>query len=261
MEGEKCMEHSDYSNFQSGLENSRKKILSKIGNPKDLTFIYSGGNIGDHLIWAGTRQLLIGKNYKEAFVKTEIQKLEGQTAIITGGGGWCQAFHSWPAYLPIIEQRFERVIILPTSFDTSIGLVKNTLLNSKAFVFAREIESYNQIKDLCNADYAYDCAFFFDFSPYKQKGQGTLNAFRTDPEQGFQNIPKPANNNDISLTAGSLDQWLKTIAKHEIINTDRAHVMIAAALLSKQVNFRSSNYHKVPAIAEFSLKDFPVYKI
>jgi hypothetical protein len=35
--------------------------------------------------------------------------------------------------------------------------------------------------------------------------------------------------------------------------------MIASALLDKRVFYRSTNYHKVPAIAEFSLNDFPVY--
>ncbi|WP_282171259.1 polysaccharide pyruvyl transferase family protein [Cytobacillus firmus] len=254
------MNHDDFTTFQVGLDKSRNKILSKIGSSKDLSFIYSWGNIGDHLIWAGTRQLLKGKNYKEVFV-TDVEKVEGQTALITGGGGWCKAFHSWPDFLPIIEQRFEEVIILPTSFETSLDKVKRTLLNSKAFVFARELESYNQIKNLCNSDYAYDCAFFFDFSQYQRKGQGTLNAFRTDQEQLFHSIAKPDNNNDISRTAGNLDQWLKVIAKHGIINTDRAHVMIASAMLGKQVYYRPSNYHKVPAIAEFSLRDFPVYKI
>jgi hypothetical protein len=36
--------------------------------------------------------------------------------------------------------------------------------------------------------------------------------------------------------------------------------MIAAAMLGKRVEYRSSLYHKVPAIAEFSLGEFPVHR-
>jgi hypothetical protein len=43
-----------------------------------------------------------------------------------------------------------------------------------------------------------------------------------------------------------------------VINTDRAHVMIAAALLGKQVRFASSNYHKVPALAASSLPQYSI---
>ena len=43
------------------------------------------------------------------------------------------------------------------------------------------------------------------------------------------------------------------------MRTDRAHVMIAAAMLGKPVEYAASNYHKLPAIAEWSLDAFPVH--
>jgi exopolysaccharide biosynthesis predicted pyruvyltransferase EpsI len=55
-----------------------------------------------------------------------------------------------------------------------------------------------------------------------------------------------------------LDHWLWTIARCDTVATDRAHVMIAAALLGKNVEYHGTNYHKVNAIAEYSLSDFPV---
>jgi hypothetical protein len=36
--------------------------------------------------------------------------------------------------------------------------------------------------------------------------------------------------------------------------------MLAAALLGKRVSYRASSYHKVPAIAEYALQHFPVYR-
>jgi hypothetical protein len=35
---------------------------------------------------------------------------------------------------------------------------------------------------------------------------------------------------------------------------------IAAALMGKDVTYRPTSYHKVPAIAEYSLKGFPVHR-
>jgi hypothetical protein len=86
-----------------------------------------------------------------------------------------------------------------------------------------------------------------------------LTAFRTDAEA----IPTslPLDNNDISRTCESLDEWLWTIARHATVRTDRAHVAIAAALLGKQVEYRPSSYHKLPALVDFALRDFPVQRL
>ncbi len=241
---------------RAGIEASRKKLLRAIAGAPNVTFIKSYGNIGDDLIYAGTRQLLS----KISHVEVSGQNLEdasGHTALISGGGAWCHPYHEFmPTLLPLVEQQFERVIVLPSSFDVSVDGVREALRNTKALVFARERESYRQIRELCNADIAYDCAFFFDFGPYRSDGNGLLAAFRTDKESALQEIPN--DNNDISVTCGSLEDWLWTISRYEAVETDRAHVMIAAALLGKRVEYRASTYHKVPAIAKFSLKGFPV---
>ncbi|WP_263706296.1 polysaccharide pyruvyl transferase family protein [Shouchella tritolerans] len=252
----------NFSSHEAGVHASRKKLLAAIGNTDDVTFIRADGNIGDHLIWGGTRKLLEKTGYKEIVRERLVNEpsYKGDTAIVTGGGGWCRAFHSWPEYLPLIESRFEKVVVFPTSFDTSLPIVKKALSHTKAKVFARERTSYKQIKDLCDGDIAYDCAFFYDFSSYIKKGKGALNAFRMDPEkEGHE--PPPRYNNDISVTCQTLDAWLKMISDFDAVYTDRAHVMIGAAKLGKKVYYGTSNYHKVPAIAEFSLKDFPVYRI
>lgn len=250
----------DFSTFQAGLKTSKLKIYKEILSAKDLTFITCGGNIGDDLIWAGTRQLLKPFEYKE-ITKDGLQGLEGHTALITGSGGWCKAHGSMPKVLPEVEKRFERVIILPSSYDIGLETVKQALSQTRAKVFAREHVSYGMIKNLCDTELAYDCAFFFDFTPYKPqgKGKGELLVYRTDGESAKQE--KPAQNQDISRRLGgnTLDRWLRTIAGYETVRTDRAHVMVAAAMLGKKVYYSSSNYHKVPGIAKLSLASFPVF--
>ncbi len=60
------------------------------------------------------------------------------------------------------------------------------------------------------------------------------------------------------MTAGTLERWLEKISSHELIQTDRAHVMIAAALLGKTVEFDTSSYFKVTALADYALDGFPI---
>jgi exopolysaccharide biosynthesis predicted pyruvyltransferase EpsI len=240
----------------AGLDAQRDKILRLIADAPNVAFVRHKGNIGDDLIHAGTRRLLADIQYQEIGT-WDLQNAHGHTALITGSGGWCIPFHhQLPDALAAIEDRFERIIILPSTFDLAEPRVRDALQRTKALVFARERKSYEQIRDLCNADIGHDCAFFFDFSPYRRRGDGRLVVFRTDAESARADVP--AVNNDISVTCFGLDHWLWTIARHDTIVTDRAHVMIAAALLGKHIEYHGTNYHKVPAIAEYSLAGFPI---
>jgi hypothetical protein len=240
------------------FEQGKQRILNAIGEPRDLTFVRGFGNIGDLLIHAGVRQLLAGLDYREVSI-LELRDARGHTAVFPGAGGFCHAHNKIPTCISELESRFDHLIILPSSFDVTVDCVESYLQRTRAHVFAREPESYRQIQGHCRADLAHDCAFAFDFEPYRRGGQGVLVACRTDSESALQSIP--SDNNDISHTCETLDEFLWTIARHELIRTDRAHVMIAAAMLGKRVEYWPSNYHKLPAIAEFSLANFPVSKI
>jgi exopolysaccharide biosynthesis predicted pyruvyltransferase EpsI len=240
----------------AGLEAQRSKILGLLADAPDVTFFRHRGNIGDDLIHAGTRRLLADIPHREVGT-WDMQNAHGHTAIVTGSGGWCVPFHhQLPAALPLIEERFQRVIILPSTFDLAEPVVRDALQRTKALVFARERASYEQIRDVCHADIGHDCAFFFDFGPYRRRGSGRLIAWRTDGESKRTDLPPE--NHDISVACFGLDHWLWTIARHATVATDRAHVMIAAALLGKHIEYHGTNYHKVAAIAEYSLSDFPL---
>ncbi len=243
---------------EAAVEDSRDVLLSAIGEPEDLTFIRLYGNKGDELIYAGTRQLLARRFYKEVSVR-DLGGVSGHTAVVAGCGGWCGPYHDMVKHLPAIETRFERVIIMPSSFDVSVPSVRSALSTTKALVFARERKSFDDICRICDAKIAYDCAFFFDYRPYLRHGEGCLSSYRTDAESALSVIP--ANNHDISKSCSTLDEWLWTIARYAVVKTDRAHVMIAGALLGKVVDYWPSSYHKVPAIADFALKSFPVRRV
>ena len=243
-------------------------MLRAVEGSRDLTFITGPGNLGDHLIHAGTRRLLSDVPYREVRLGrtrkdgvTGLESLGGHTALVTGGGGWCRPFRwVWPVVLAEIEERFERVVVLPSTVDASQDDVREALSRTKALVFARERESYRQLQALCRTELAHDAALFYDYAPYVgHRGEGALVAYRTDAEAAGG--PLPPGNEDISRTCNTLDEFLWKIARHASVETDRAHVMIAAAMLGKTVRYRASNYHKVPSIAEHSLKHFPVKRL
>jgi GT2 family glycosyltransferase len=240
------------------VEDSRRRLLAAIAGAADLTFIRGVGNLGDELIFAGTRRLLAGLAYREVALD-ELPRVSGHTAVLAGGGAWCQPYHElMPQLLPLVELRFTRVVVLPSSFDLAVPEVRFALGRTRALVFAREAESFRQLHEVCRAELAHDCSFFFDFAPFARAGRGVLQAFRSDREATG---PAPAGSFDISLRCSSLDEWLWTIAAHELILTDRAHVMIAAALLGKRVEYLPSSYHKLPAIADFALRGYDVRRL
>jgi GT2 family glycosyltransferase/exopolysaccharide biosynthesis predicted pyruvyltransferase EpsI len=244
----------------TAIETSRRLILKQLDDPPDLTFVRGVGNRGDDLIWAGTRQLLAEKAYREVDLDG-LCATSGHTVLLSGGGAFCRSYHEvMPRALAVADLRFERVIVLPSSFDPSEDDVREALSHTRATIFARERESYERIASLCEAQLAHDCAFFFDFEPYRKPGHGVLNAFRTDRERTVGQV-LPEDNEDISVTASSLEQWLETIADHELVRTDRAHVMIAAAMLGKRVEFAPGSYHKIAGIAQYALSDYPVTRL
>ena len=151
------------------------------------------------------------------------------------------------------------MIVLPSSFDPDVEPVRRALSRTSAVVFARERESYERIRPLCDARLAHDCALYFDFAPYQRNGIGVLQAFRTDKESRLlsSGVPLPGANRDISSELTSLDAWLDAIAGVDTVRTDRAHVLIAAAMLGKQVEIVPSSYYKVTAIARHSLPGVP----
>lgn len=53
------------ASLTAAVEQSRRALLRAIGQTPDLTFLRGRGNLGDHLIWAGTRQLLHGVPHRE----------------------------------------------------------------------------------------------------------------------------------------------------------------------------------------------------
>lgn len=242
------------------IEESASEVRAAIADCADVTLVRGLGNAGDELILEGARALLSDRHVRELALE-QLGRSEGELALMVGSGAFSAAYHEWAHWaLRLLEARFDRVIVLPSSFDVSVPEVGRVLSNTSALVFARERESFDAIRELCDARLAFDTAFHYDFEPHRRAGSGLLNAFRTDREAP-EAWPLPSDNRDISSTARGLPEWLGTIATHATVRTNRAHVMIAAAMLGKPVELGPCRSPKVEAIADYSLSDFPVQRM
>ena len=138
--------------------------------------------------------------------------------------------------------------------------MKDFILNlpENVIIFCRENKSYQDVKKLLTIERVYldhDTAFHLDYEPYIKPSTGSINAFRVDKESSKIEIPE----NNIDISSGFHYQWkelLEEIAKYSVINTNRAHVSIAAAKMGKITNIYPSNYFKQEEIYRHSLIDF-----
>lgn len=234
---------------------SRSALLAALHARRPFTYFRSFGNIGDRLINAGARRLIADLDYVEADLRRAAE-FDGELAVVCGGGGWCGPWHSMPDLVRVVEQHFERVVVLPSSFDLTEPSVLQFVRTTRARLFAREPASLAMLRPYCDAALALDLAFFYDYAPYARGGAGVLNAYRTDAEKRIHGLPP--DNVDVSVESADLDHFLHTIARHAEVRTDRAHVMIAAALLGKRVRATNGSYHKVLSIADYALRSLDV---
>ena len=89
-----------------------------------------------------------------------------------------------------------------------------------------------QIRGLCDARLAHDAAFFFDFAPHRSRAaaRSRRSARTVKPRGCFPSRPETWTSPSSLQTAGRVAPRL---ARHARIRTDRAHVLIAGALLGK----------------------------
>ncbi len=230
---------------------------------RDFHFLANEGNAGDGLIHAGFYRLArqLGINLIPVVYP---RPQTGKFLLIVGAGAFCRtAWHNVEA-VNYYSSRFDKVCILPSSFDPALESVAGMLRNLPAnvTVFCRERISLQAVTEIVPKPERifldHDLAFEIDASVYKNPGSGTLNAFRTDAESLLHRVPY--RNFDISDMGRetNLTLLMDTVANFETVYTDRLHVAIAGAILGKRVHLFEGNYHKIRGIYEYSLQDrFP----
>jgi len=219
------------------------------------------GNIGDHLIWEGTVDLLTcgGLRWRELRVEEITASMPpGGTLVVPGSGAFHKFWHEWlPGALLEAARHFDRVVVLASSFDPQVKEVGELLSRSNVYAFARELRSYEAIKHFGRAMVSFDPALYF--ADFDDKALATMaeappsarvaSSYRERAVPSFlrcdegsvlgQNglLPNPETNLDISLTSGDLTDFLNAIRGQDLVITDRLHVAVASIMLGKTVTY------------------------
>jgi exopolysaccharide biosynthesis predicted pyruvyltransferase EpsI len=228
------------------------------------------GNIGDHLIWEGTRRLLKNQfiDFEYISVKNVIDdrtSYSESTLVIPGSGAMTSRWHEWlPATVIAAITHFKKVVILPSEHELEIDIVNKALSLKNVWAFAREEKSYTKIKQYGRAAIALDLALFaFDFETanYPERSDQDLGvvliALRTDAGSmlSINNLTQVKLNNDIGLTCRNLDEFLDLIQRHDSIITDRLHVAVASLMLGKTVRYVDPYNQKISRYTKFNFGD------
>lgn len=257
----------DFLTRRTLYKTSTLNFLAKQSNLYLLTKI--PGNIGDHLIWAGTEDLL--RSGRISYASIALKDLENTdlpqgTLLVPGSGALTKSYHEWlPATVTKASRRFSKVIILPSSYDSSVPVVAECLSQPNVFAFARETRSYRLAKVFGRAALSYDCAVYFrGFSDARvsaeDSGEDTrvLVALRGDKDSLLLSkglTPSPAVNQDISLAKANLKEWITVISEYSSVVTDRLHVAVAAVLFGKRLIYLDPYNLKISNYFDFTFRD------
>jgi hypothetical protein len=228
------------------------------------------GNMGDHLIWAGTERLMTSGGVDYVCISIgELRLSAGRalpgTLVIPGSGALVSRFHEWLPELVILASGiFDRVVILPSEYEPQVSVVSRALAQPNVYAFAREVESFARIKTFGRAALAPDPALWArEFKQTTLNGQDDkslgkiLLALRTDIGSllSSQKLRPAALNNDISLTTTDLADFLDRIGTVDTVVSDRLHVVVGAVMLGKNVRFVDPYSNKISRYIRYNFQD------
>ena len=224
------------------------------------------GNIGDHLIWRGTDDLmkrhgLDPHSISMAEVLSSRTPTVG-TLVVPGSGALDDQWGDWlPELVMGASARFDRVVILPSGVSKVSRLVQNMMRLPNVQCFARDVGSYRALREFGQTALAMDCALSFDgFRGINHADieSWTLLALRSDAGSrldvdGVE--PQLEINDDISATSESLEAWLHAICSARVVVTDRLHVVVASVMFGRRTYFVEAYDRKIRSYVDFTFRD------
>lgn len=232
-----------------------RRLVRGLPSPVLLTDV--PGNTGDLLIASGVDALL-GDIVVDRVRYGEQDGRNGRSLVIPGSGAWSQTYHEWlPELVLEASSVYEHVLVLPSSYDPSVPVVRRALARENVIAISREHASAVRVADLGHLRTHLDCAVFSHHLRHPvpvPHPEASLLALRTDLESALDPADLPSANRDLSAGPPDLSTWLTAITGAGRVVTDRAHVMLAATLLGRQVEFTNGGYWKNAALAETTFR-------
>jgi len=229
-------------------------------------FIYipNRGNAGDVVIQQSTIKFFEKNNLNFELGKNTTTYV-GENLVYGGGGNLIGKYQPAKKFIKLNAEK-NHIMILPHTIKNSEKSLN--MLNKDSIVFCRERISHEYVSKFIEKCYLHkDMAFHLDLESYKKESKYEVgNIFRMDVESS-NNVKKiPSNNVDISsvfnrrnqhtnleVAQAVFDDFVNYIADFEIVNTDRLHIAIIAAILGKNVNLYPNSYYKNKAVYDYTL--------
>lgn len=228
-------------------------LIKAYGFGRRLFYAPNIGNWGDALIHCGTLQFFqhygiavqqlhrnVFINIRNALEPTGL-RLPGTVLLAGGGGAWCRNYSDSRQFVSYCGMLFDHVIVLPTSYelpplDLASGQI--TYIRRDHFASATVVPQ---------SQFCHDMAFFLNLEiPAVSAASQPGNFFRVDCERNAASLI-PHDNLDISLHGTDESQpgpFFETLARHQMVRTDRMHVAIASCLLGIDCELYPGNYSK-----------------
>ncbi len=195
---------------------------------------------------------------------------------IHGGGHFNDIWGIGADALRIADEYFDsRIMIGPAScnFADTDPICLFQSIESEVTFFCREMYSNEIMADIaedvdnleiCTAN---DTALHLtpeDFDIRHTGSEYTLVALRTDKESAltsqtidFGTGKWPVVEEDVSIEASTIREFVSRIANANEIYTDRLHVALTASIFDVPTTLYGNSYHKNKGVYEFSLSDHP----
>lgn len=247
------------------------------------------GNGGDALIAAGAFKYFERHNIEVEIIK-KLDEFDAKNKIVfyPGGGNLIDDYTNGADFFREYHSIAEEIILMPHTVNGHQHLLES--FGENITLFAREQQTLTFLKSLklnCKTYLDHDLALILnpeDFKPFRSNRPkllkadvlkrklknikfnfNTLNAFRDDVERSDISLPKDnldvSNSinyryqmDDLNLIYKSVADIFMLVDQFNVINTNRLHISIAAALLNKKVNLFPNSYWKNEAIYQYSLK-------
>ncbi|MDR0666890.1 MAG: glycosyltransferase [Campylobacteraceae bacterium] len=264
------------------LNNS--SLLEELKNIGKFTYIPNSGNIGDMLITSATMQFF-DKN-KIPYKKYNGRNMQ-KNIVYSGGGIWTGDYEQcWIWLLPLFAKA-RRIIILPSSFNNCKKLTD--IMDERFVVFCREKRSYvylNAQKTGAKIILDHDMAFRMQkeilYAGITTKSDmennillraaagmtkvGRIAKFMRQDCESAGNYKTDFDLSNIAYCSFTAPKeymdfntklMLYIVDSVDAVITDRLHVGIAAALMSKEVYLLDNSYGKLSGVYEQTMKDNP----
>ena len=186
---------------------------------------------------------------------------DGGTLVVPGSGAFVRQWQWLPGLICGACERFERVVVLPSSYDPTVPVVARALAEPNVYPFAREPVSYRAIKDFGRAVLAFDPALYaWDFvlrprSDSVDSDKRGLVSLRTDAGSVLHRarlVVHPERKDELSVSASNLDAFLERIRTADRVVTDRLQVVVASIMTGTSVDYVDPYDREISSYLDFT---------